>query len=224
VERCGVHEASGRRPADLHRDRVSAPRALLARLTVDLDVLDAGCCGLAGSFGHEPGERYELSIKVGERVLFPAVRAAPADVLLVADGFSCREQIAHGTGRRACTWRRCWPSLCAKTGLAARLCGRVRPLNRRDFDADAERVVAEEARPVLDRPALLDLDTGLVEVRAERVQIVHVEAEVRTRPRLGRRVHQVDVQLAPPGESSTPGERWEICRDSGGSPFGLAPE
>jgi FAD/FMN-containing dehydrogenase/Fe-S oxidoreductase len=81
--------------------QMDAQEALLARITVDLDVLDAGCCGLAGSFGYEAGERYDLSMKVGERVLFPAVRSAPHDALLVADGFSCRQQVAHGTGRRA---------------------------------------------------------------------------------------------------------------------------
>jgi FAD/FMN-containing dehydrogenase/Fe-S oxidoreductase len=81
--------------------KVDAEEALLAELALDLDVLDSGCCGLAGSFGYEPGERYDLSMKVGERVLFPAVRSAPDDVILVADGFSCRQQVAHGTGRRA---------------------------------------------------------------------------------------------------------------------------
>ena len=60
----------------------------------------AGCCGMAGSFGFEK-EHYDLSISVGEQVLFPAVRAAPEDTILVADGVSCRQQIEHGTGRRA---------------------------------------------------------------------------------------------------------------------------
>jgi Fe-S oxidoreductase len=81
--------------------KTDAEEALLARLGLELDILDAGCCGLAGSFGYERGERYKISIKAGERVLFPAVRAAPEDALLIADGFSCRQQIAHATGRSA---------------------------------------------------------------------------------------------------------------------------
>jgi Fe-S oxidoreductase len=61
-----------------------------------VDDLDAGCCGMAGSFGYER-EHYELSRAVGERKLFPAVRAAPADSIVVASGFSCRHQLAHFT-------------------------------------------------------------------------------------------------------------------------------
>jgi FAD/FMN-containing dehydrogenase/Fe-S oxidoreductase len=62
---------------------------------------EPGCCGMAGAFGFERGEHYELSQKIGERALLPAVRAAAPDALLVADGFSCREQIAQSGGRRA---------------------------------------------------------------------------------------------------------------------------
>jgi Fe-S oxidoreductase/FAD/FMN-containing dehydrogenase len=64
-------------------------------------VLDSGCCGMAGAFGYEKGAHYDVSIACGERVLLPAVRAADADTLLVADGFSCREQIEQTTGRHA---------------------------------------------------------------------------------------------------------------------------
>jgi Fe-S oxidoreductase len=74
---------------------------VLERLGLDLEVLDSGCCGLAGSFGYEAGEPYEVSVKAGERVLLPAVRDAAEDTLIVTDGFSCRSQIAHGTDRRA---------------------------------------------------------------------------------------------------------------------------
>ncbi len=74
---------------------------VLSRLGLAVEVLDAGCCGMAGSFGFEAGERYEVSQRCGERVLLPAVRTAAADTLLVADGFSCREQIRQATGRRA---------------------------------------------------------------------------------------------------------------------------
>ncbi len=74
--------------------------ALFERLGLDYKVLDSGCCGLAGSFGFEK-HKYDISMQIGERVLFPAVRDASADTLIVADGFSCREQIRHATGRQA---------------------------------------------------------------------------------------------------------------------------
>jgi len=75
-------------------------KEILQAMGIDLEILDSGCCGMAGSFGFERGEHYEVSIRCGERVLLPAVRQAPRDALIVADGFSCREQIAQGTGRR----------------------------------------------------------------------------------------------------------------------------
>jgi Fe-S oxidoreductase len=59
--------------------------------------VDSGCCGMAGSFGYE---HYEVSMAIGERVLFPAVRKA-SDATIIAPGFSCRHQIEHGTGRKA---------------------------------------------------------------------------------------------------------------------------
>ncbi|HVR71637.1 MAG TPA: FAD-linked oxidase C-terminal domain-containing protein [Vicinamibacteria bacterium] len=74
--------------------------AVLARMGAECEVLDAGCCGMAGAFGFEK-DKYEVSMKVGERVLLPAVRGAGKDVLVMADGFSCREQIAQATDRRA---------------------------------------------------------------------------------------------------------------------------
>ena len=73
---------------------------VLRRLGLELDIPDSGCCGLAGSFGFEAGEKYDVSMRAGERVLFPKVRESD-DALIVADGFSCRTQIEHGTGRRA---------------------------------------------------------------------------------------------------------------------------
>jgi Fe-S oxidoreductase len=75
-------------------------RQIFDRLGLDYEVLEAGCCGLAGSFGYERGERYEVSIKAGERVLLPKVREAPPHTLIVTDGFSCQSQIEHGTGRQ----------------------------------------------------------------------------------------------------------------------------
>jgi FAD/FMN-containing dehydrogenase/Fe-S oxidoreductase len=65
----------------------------------EISELDDGCCGVAGSFGFE-AEHYELSVAIGEQRLLPAVRAAE-DAIIVASGVSCREQIAHGTGREA---------------------------------------------------------------------------------------------------------------------------
>ncbi len=65
-----------------------------------VEVIPSGCCGMAGSFGYER-EHFEVSMKIGELVLFPAVRAAAADTILAASGTSCRHQIADGTGRRA---------------------------------------------------------------------------------------------------------------------------
>ncbi|MCT9092264.1 FAD-binding protein [Streptomyces sp. ASQP_92] len=78
-----------------------ADRELMRRMGLDADVLDEGCCGLAGNFGFEQGH-YEVSMNIGELGVLPAVRAAAPSTLVVADGFSCRTQIEQGsTGRRA---------------------------------------------------------------------------------------------------------------------------
>ncbi len=66
----------------------------------EVEEVDSGCCGMAGSFGYER-EHYELSLKMAERRLLPAVREADASTLIVAAGTSCRHQIQHGTGRLA---------------------------------------------------------------------------------------------------------------------------
>ena len=76
-------------------------RGLLTRAGVEAEMTKAGCCGMAGSFGYGAGEQYDVSMRIGEQFLLPSVRAAAADTLLVADGFSCRTQITAGTGRRA---------------------------------------------------------------------------------------------------------------------------
>jgi Fe-S oxidoreductase len=73
---------------------------VLIRLGLDFQILDSGCCGMAGAFGFEDAH-YELSMRCGERVLFPSVRGISEDTLLLTNGFSCREQILHGTGKRA---------------------------------------------------------------------------------------------------------------------------
>jgi Fe-S oxidoreductase len=69
---------------------------VLAATGLQYQVLDSGCCGMAGAFGYER-DHYEVGIKCGERVLLPAVRNAPPDSLIIADGFSCREQISQQT-------------------------------------------------------------------------------------------------------------------------------
>jgi FAD/FMN-containing dehydrogenase/Fe-S oxidoreductase len=74
--------------------------ALLRRMGADVRMPDAGCCGMAGAFGFGK-DTFAVSQAIGERILLPAVRAASPETLIVADGFSCREQILHGTGRRA---------------------------------------------------------------------------------------------------------------------------
>jgi FAD/FMN-containing dehydrogenase/Fe-S oxidoreductase len=78
-----------------------ADETLLKRLGLDYAVLDSGCCGMAGAFGFERGDHYDVSIACGERVLLPKVRQAALDTLIVANGFSCREQIAQTTDRQA---------------------------------------------------------------------------------------------------------------------------
>ena len=78
----------------------AAERALTLIPELKLSVIESSCCGMAGSFGYE-AEHYEVSMKMAEASLLPAVRGAPADALIVADGTSCRQQIAHGAGREA---------------------------------------------------------------------------------------------------------------------------
>jgi Fe-S oxidoreductase len=79
----------------------AATLAMLRRIPgAVVEEVDAGCCGMAGSFGFE-AEHYDVSMSVGEDRLFPAVRAEPDDTVIAATGVSCRQQIAHGTTRRA---------------------------------------------------------------------------------------------------------------------------
>jgi Fe-S oxidoreductase len=76
-------------------------KQLLEAMGVEVEVLDSGCCGMAGGWGYERGH-YDVSVACGERVLLPKVREAPADALIVSDGFSCRSQVEQcQTGRRA---------------------------------------------------------------------------------------------------------------------------
>jgi FAD/FMN-containing dehydrogenase/Fe-S oxidoreductase len=80
----------------------TAPTMALLRSIPGAEVIevDAGCCGMAGSFGFE-AEHYDLSMRIGELRLFPAIRAEAEETIIAATGVSCRQQIAHGTGRPA---------------------------------------------------------------------------------------------------------------------------
>ncbi len=78
----------------------SDEQEMLSRMGADCEYPESGCCGMAGSFGFEK-EHYDISVACGERVLLPAVRDADPATLIIADGFSCQEQILQLTGRRA---------------------------------------------------------------------------------------------------------------------------
>jgi FAD/FMN-containing dehydrogenase/Fe-S oxidoreductase len=79
---------------------MDADLAVLSKIGVRYERLDSGCCGMAGSFGFER-DKAAVSVAIGELVLLPAVRTAPSDCLVIADGYSCREQIAQCTDRHA---------------------------------------------------------------------------------------------------------------------------
>ena len=80
--------------------KMTAEEAVLERMGIDFTAPAPGCCGMAGAFGFEK-EKYEISKSIGELELLPAVRRASTDWLIIADGFSCREQIAQETDRHA---------------------------------------------------------------------------------------------------------------------------
>ena len=75
-----------------------AERKLLDRLGVHYEIMASGCCGMAGSFGFETA-KYEMSMAAAERVMLPKIRQTPGDHLILANGFSCREQIEQATQR-----------------------------------------------------------------------------------------------------------------------------
>jgi FAD/FMN-containing dehydrogenase/Fe-S oxidoreductase len=106
-------EADGWDPPALHRRALvhghchqeaimgmDAEQQLYERIGLDYELLDSGCCGLAGSFGFEHAH-HDISVKIGEQRLLPRVREAPRDTLLIADGFSCKTQIEELSDRRA---------------------------------------------------------------------------------------------------------------------------
>jgi Fe-S oxidoreductase len=87
-----------------HQKALASTASTLEMLSLPVNYtveeIPSGCCGMAGSFGYEK-EHYDLSMSIGELVLFPAVRECSPDVLIAAPGTSCRHQILEGTGRRA---------------------------------------------------------------------------------------------------------------------------
>jgi FAD/FMN-containing dehydrogenase/Fe-S oxidoreductase len=80
--------------------KMTDEESVLRKMGIDWSAPAPGCCGMAGSFGFDE-EKYEVSMAIGELELLPAVRQAPADNLIIADGFSCREQIAQCTDRHS---------------------------------------------------------------------------------------------------------------------------
>src|SRR5205085_1026923 len=75
-------------------------RILSLPMNYKVEAIPSGCCGMAGSFGYEK-EHYDVSMKIGELVLFPSVRESSTDVIIAAAGTSCRHQVKDGTGRMA---------------------------------------------------------------------------------------------------------------------------
>ncbi|MEZ4520735.1 MAG: (Fe-S)-binding protein [Thermomicrobiales bacterium] len=74
-----------------------AERNVLRKMGIEFEEPESGCCGMAGSFGYE-ADHYDISMKIGEMALLPAVRKADSETLIIASGFSCREQVLQGAG------------------------------------------------------------------------------------------------------------------------------
>ena len=89
--------------ADCHHKaimRFKEEKSLMEKMGLRCEVLESGCCGMAGSFGYEK-DKYEVSVACGERALLPRVRQEAASTFIMADGFSCKEQIAQQSNRQA---------------------------------------------------------------------------------------------------------------------------
>lgn len=80
--------------------KMDSDKKLLKRIGLDYELLDAGCCGMAGYFGYEAGRHHEVGLAAGERKLLPMVRKVDKEAIIMADGFSCREQIQQHTDRK----------------------------------------------------------------------------------------------------------------------------
>jgi hypothetical protein len=110
----------------------------MAAAGLEAEVLDSGCCGLAGNFGFEEGH-YDVSIACAERVLLPRLRDAPEETVFLADGFSCRTQVEQArTGRRG-------------VHLAEALAAGVRGADRPQGQPEQESAVRPPAPPTLRR-------------------------------------------------------------------------
>ncbi len=109
-----IKKVEGYQPPQLHRKalvhghchhksimKMDDETALLKKMGLDFEMPEPGCCGMAGSFGFESGRHCDVSIACGDRALLPAVRQAEEDTLIIANGFSCQQQIAQTTDRRA---------------------------------------------------------------------------------------------------------------------------
>jgi Fe-S oxidoreductase len=98
-----LRQTSGRALVQVHCHQhavldASAEQRVLKRTGLDYEIMKSGCCGMAGSFGFER-EKYDVSMTAAERVLIPALRAAGEATIILANGFSCREQIEQAIGR-----------------------------------------------------------------------------------------------------------------------------
>ena len=80
--------------------RLKEEKSVMEKMQLQYRVLESGCCGMAGAFGYEE-DKYQVSVACGERMLLPEVRKTPVSTVIVADGFSCKEQIAQETNRHA---------------------------------------------------------------------------------------------------------------------------
>jgi Fe-S oxidoreductase len=80
--------------------RLKEEKTLMEKMAMEYEVLESGCCGMAGSFGYE-SDKYDVSVACGERALLPRVRKEPLTTVIIADGFSCKEQIAQQSNRQA---------------------------------------------------------------------------------------------------------------------------
>jgi len=81
--------------------KMDCEKKVLDKTKMGYEILPTTCCGMAGYFGYEKGTHYDVSIKAGEQLLLPKVREADETTVIIADGFSCREQIDQQTDRKA---------------------------------------------------------------------------------------------------------------------------
>jgi Fe-S oxidoreductase len=120
---------------------IEPERQLLRRMGVDVEPIDGGCCGLAGSWGFEQGH-HEISMQCGEQSLLPAVRRADPDTLVIANGFSCKTQIQQSdTGREA-----------LHVAQAIKLAREQSPDGQRNARRNGRRKFAAEASAARTRP------------------------------------------------------------------------